>query len=64
MSPSARRIIELNIEHYRELLKSETDAVKRRTVAQLLARMTNPTGRRLMLMAASIGREESTFNRG
>jgi hypothetical protein len=37
MSPSARRIIELNIEHYRELLKSETDAVKRTTVAQLLA---------------------------
>jgi hypothetical protein len=31
MSPSARRIIELNIEHYRE-----TDAVKRRTVAQHL----------------------------
>jgi hypothetical protein len=37
MTPSARRIIELNIEHYRELLKSETDAVKRRSVAQLLA---------------------------
>jgi hypothetical protein len=37
MSPSARSIIELNIKHYRELLKSETDAVKRRTVTQLLA---------------------------
>jgi hypothetical protein len=37
MSPSARRIIELNIEHYQELLKSETDAVKRRTVGQMLA---------------------------
>jgi hypothetical protein len=37
MTPSARRIIELNIEHYRELLKSETDAVKRKSVAQLLA---------------------------
>jgi hypothetical protein len=37
MSPSARRIIELNIAHYRELLKSETDAVKRGTVTQLLA---------------------------
>jgi hypothetical protein len=36
MSPSAR-IIELNIKHYRELLKSEIDAVERRTVAQLLA---------------------------
>jgi hypothetical protein len=37
MSPSARVIIELNIKYYRELLKSETDAVKRRTVTQLLA---------------------------
>jgi hypothetical protein len=37
MSPSARRIIELNIKHYRELLKTETDTVKRRTVTQLLA---------------------------
>jgi hypothetical protein len=37
MNPSARMIIELNIKHYRELLKSETDAVKRETVAQLLA---------------------------
>ena len=37
MSPSVRMIIELNIKHYRELLKSETDAVKCRTVAQLLA---------------------------
>ena len=37
MSPSVRMIIELNIKHYQELLKSETDAVKRRTIAQLLA---------------------------
>jgi hypothetical protein len=38
MSPSVRMIIELNIKHYRELLKFETDSVKRRTVAQLLAK--------------------------
>jgi hypothetical protein len=37
MDPSARMIIELNINHYRELLKSVTDASKRRTIAQLLA---------------------------
>ena len=37
MSPSVRMIIELNIKHFRKLLESETDAVKRRTVAQLLA---------------------------
>ena len=30
-------IIELNIKYYRELLKSETDAVNRRTVTQLSA---------------------------
>jgi hypothetical protein len=37
MSPSVRMIIELNINHYRELLKSETDATKRGTIARLLA---------------------------
>jgi hypothetical protein len=37
MSPSVRMVIELNIKHYRELLKSETNAVKRRTITQLLA---------------------------
>jgi hypothetical protein len=37
MSVSVRMIIELNIKHYRELLKSETNAVKRGTIAQLLA---------------------------
>jgi hypothetical protein len=37
MSPSVRMIIELNIRHYRELLKSETDAAKRRTITRLLA---------------------------
>jgi len=37
MTPRVRTIIELNIKHYRELLKSELDPVKRRTVAQLLA---------------------------
>ncbi|HEY6994763.1 MAG TPA: hypothetical protein VH397_13695 [Xanthobacteraceae bacterium] len=35
--PSARTIIELNIEHYRNLLKDEADAAKRRTIAKLLA---------------------------
>jgi hypothetical protein len=37
MTPRARRIVELNIERYRELLKSETDSSKRRTIARLLA---------------------------
>jgi hypothetical protein len=37
MSPSARMIIELNIKHFRQLLKSETDATKRGTITQLLA---------------------------
>jgi hypothetical protein len=37
MSSSVRTIIELNIKHYRELLKSETDTLKRRTIGQLLA---------------------------
>jgi len=37
MSPRARRIAELNIERYRELLKSENDSSKRRTIANLLA---------------------------
>ena len=33
----ARTIIELNIKHYRELLKSETDVAKRQTITKLLA---------------------------
>ena len=37
MSPRARRIVELNIERYRELLKTETDPSKLRTIAKLLA---------------------------
>jgi len=37
MSPSVRMIIELNIRHYREILKTETDPSKRRTIVQLLA---------------------------
>ena len=37
MGPSARTIIELNIRHYRALLKTETDASKRETIARLLA---------------------------
>jgi hypothetical protein len=34
---SARTIIELNIKHYKNLLKSETDALKRQTIEKLLA---------------------------
>lgn len=37
MGPSARLIVELNIQHYRELLKTETNPTKRRTIAKLLA---------------------------
>ena len=37
MSPRARRIVELNIERYRELLKTERDPSKLRTIAKLLA---------------------------
>ena len=37
MAPRARRIIELNIERFRELLKSETDLSKRQTITKLLA---------------------------
>ena len=37
MGPSARTMIELNIEYYRKLLKTETDDSKRKTIAKLLA---------------------------
>lgn len=37
MSTSAREIAELNIRHYHDLLKTETDPKKRRTIATLLA---------------------------
>jgi hypothetical protein len=37
MSPSVREIIELNLNHYRTLLKTEGDVAKRRTIAKLLA---------------------------
>ncbi len=37
VSFSARTIVELNIKHFRDLLKTETDAAKRRTIADLLA---------------------------
>ena len=37
MTDAARTIIELNIKHYRELLKTESDPSKRRTIAKLLA---------------------------
>ena len=37
MSPSARAIIELNIKHYRNLLRTERDAAKKETITMLLA---------------------------
>jgi len=37
VSPSVREIIELNIEHFRKLLKTETDPLRRETIAKLLA---------------------------
>ena len=37
MSVAVRMIVELNIKHYRDLLKTETDASKRQTISKLLA---------------------------
>jgi hypothetical protein len=37
VSPSVRMIIELNIKHYGDLLKTETDASKRQTISRLLS---------------------------
>ena len=37
MSVAARTIIELNIKHYRDLLRSETNAARGETIAKLLA---------------------------
>jgi hypothetical protein len=37
MSAPVRTIIELNIKHFQGLLRSETDAPKRQTIAKLLA---------------------------
>ena len=37
MGPSARTIIELNIRHFRELLKVESDSAKRQVIGKLLA---------------------------
>ena len=37
MSAAARMIIELNIKHYRALLRTEADPMKRTTIAALLA---------------------------
>lgn len=37
MNASARMIMELNIKHYRELLKTETDASKRQVISKLLS---------------------------
>ena len=36
VSVSVRMIIDLNIQHYRDLLKTETDASKRQTISKLL----------------------------
>jgi hypothetical protein len=36
MSVGARTIVELNIQHYRNLLKTETDATRRQTISRLL----------------------------
>ncbi len=36
MSIAARTIIELNIKYYRNLLRSETNAARRETIAKLL----------------------------
>jgi hypothetical protein len=37
LSSSPRTIVELNIKHFRDLLKTETDPAKRETLAKLLA---------------------------
>ena len=37
MGPSGRTIIELNIDYYKSLLKTETNASKRQTIVKLLA---------------------------
>jgi len=37
VSVSVRTIIDLNIQHYRDLLKTETEASKRQTISKLLA---------------------------
>jgi hypothetical protein len=37
VNTSALEIAELNVRHYRDLLKAETDPKKRRTIAALLA---------------------------
>ncbi len=51
MPSSAREIVELNIDHYRKRLQSETDPQKRRTIEGLLKdeeakleRLIRPTG--------------------
>ena len=37
MNASARMIMELNIKHYRELLKTKTDASKRQVISKSLS---------------------------
>jgi hypothetical protein len=37
MSPSAQEIVRLNINFYREKLRTETDTSKRQTITRLLA---------------------------
>ena len=38
MGPSERTIVELNINYYKNLLKTETNALKRQTIFELLAK--------------------------
>ena len=45
MGPSARAIVELNIQHYRGLLTTETDQSKRQTIAKLLAEEEEKLGK-------------------
>ena len=42
-----RTVADLNIEHFRKLLASETDPVKRRTIERLLAEEEAKLGRAL-----------------
>jgi len=37
VGPSERTIVELNINYYKNLLKTETNALKRQTIFELLA---------------------------
>ncbi len=52
MRASAREIAELNIKHYLNLLKTETDQKKRQTTTQLLAEEEEK------LAASGVGNQE------